>query len=364
MGSRLLTFPLMILLIGRPPASAGPLLGKGRPAGPLAEVYPDAADPRVFYYPPGRLRLAESADGGPDLRFLQLVYMGAEATGDPGRFVARSVLSFRVVHQAPPAADLQGARQALPAGARLLPLPIRRMETRLVWTPLAESEPSPASTAVDGGRLEEGESPAGGDGYWSERVFTLSPDPFSSQALWDGFHKGHLLVSLAYAFWAEGDGEGPQGKPALSPIRADAMAVVVDAVRFPDRFKRIDLNQGLPAGYAALDVRCYDFDNGLRPDLGLKIVEVEALAVSGQRVTRSVRFRRSAPDVTAASLRFPYAVRLDRPFRFRVREIAGDGTATATPWQEHGDWARLLDVTSGPPAPRPLAESKPEEDRP
>lgn len=46
-------------------------------------------------------------------------------------------------------------------------------------------------------------------------------------------------------------------------------------------------------------------------------------------------------------LRFPFAVRLDSPLRFRVREIASDGEETDFGWQERS-WVGVLDVTTSP----------------
>ena len=43
------------------------------------------------------------------------------------------------------------------------------------------------------------------------------------------------------------------------------------------------------------------------------------------------RFGRDQPDLYARSVRFGVAVRLDRPYRYRVTEIADDGTSTRQP---------------------------------
>jgi hypothetical protein len=48
------------------------------------------------------------------------------------------------------------------------------------------------------------------------------------------------------------------------------------------------------------------------------------------------------------SLRFPVAVRLDRPYRYRVIEIAEDGQTTTTPWKEMTSWTPILDITRRP----------------
>jgi hypothetical protein len=358
---------------------AEPAFSLARPAGPIPVVYPDTRNSHVFYYPPGSLRVADDPQGGPDLRFLQMIYMGTEATGDPGRFLARSVLSFRVIMEAPTPADLRAAKAALPAGTVLQPTPIRRMESSLVWTPLAadpttDPAPAPVKESSVNGRLEDSErANAAATAYWTERVFTLNPDPLSSQALWEALHKGQVILSLTYSFFSEGDTQGvteitstggalPPAVAELAkktgeskqvfPVRSDAFAILADAKRFPDRFIRIDINQSVPPGYAALDIRCYDFDNALRPDLARKSVEIRATGVNGRPVTRSVMFRASAPEVASAGLKFPVAVRLDQPFSFRIIEIFTDGRQKVSAWKSNEKWYELLDVTT-PPDQRP-----------
>ena len=63
-------------------------------------------------------------------------------------------------------------------------------------------------------------------------------------------------------------------------------------------------------------------------------------------MTLTATFSRSQPDLYARSLRFPVAVRMDRPYRFRVLAIAQDGGSKTTPWRERAAWTQLLDVTA------------------
>ena len=139
-----------------------------------------------------------------------------------------------------------------------------------------------------------------------------------------------------------------------------AVEGIADAARFPDRFRRIDLNQGVPPGFAALEIRCYDFDNGLRPDLAQKSVDVRATGVGGRTLLRSATFRAATPDVATATVRFPQAVRLDRAFQWRTVEVARDGVATVGRWATRADWIPVLDVTS-PPEARPPRPPDPED---
>ncbi|HYD41033.1 MAG TPA: hypothetical protein VEB43_09385 [Anaeromyxobacter sp.] len=380
--TRLLALPvclaLAVLATARA-ARATPILGEPLAAGPL-RVFADDADPTLWYYPPGPLAVAEAPGGGPDVRFLQLVYVGREVSGDPGRFVAKSVLSFRVHQQAVAAADLAAARAALPPGARLRALPLRRSEAQVVWTPLAAEATGSRAPEAAGPRplgevrLEEAEAPSPAGDTWAERVFVLGPDPHSSQLLWDALQRGSVALSLGWTHWAEGvdrprvevtgapglalaDAARPASTaPSERVVGSGAFPLEIDARRFPDRFRRFDLNQSLPPGFAILEVRCYDFDNALRPDLARKAVEVRAAGVRGRTVVQTVTFRPQTPHVAAATVRFPQAVRLDRPFQWRTVEVTTAGEVRASPWAERTDWISLLDATS-PAEARPALPS-------
>jgi biotin operon repressor len=140
--------------------------------------------------------------------------------------------------------------------------------------------------------------------------------------------------------------EGPPQRTQLA--RAGAIAIRIDAARWPELFKRIDFNEQAPPGYAVLRLYCYDFKDGLRPELLFKKVDVEATAVGGRTVSLSTKFLRSQPDLYARSLRFELPVLLDRPYRFRVTTARPDGTLDEGPWTLRESWTQILDVTSRP----------------
>ena len=216
----------------------------------------------------------------------------------------------------------------------------------------------------------EDEKEARSDVYWTERIYTLTLDNDTSQLFWSALQQGQVVLSVGYAFMADGvANEAPQVKltgpaeltdalraridagstdprqrPAFA-IRAGAFAVTVDAIKWPDLFKRGDINERMPPGYAALDVYCYDFQ---KQEAGIyeKRVDIEADGVGGRPVSIQARFQRKQPDIYARSLRFPFAVRLDRPYRYRVVTILSDGRIQETPWQVRTSWTQLLDVTA------------------
>lgn len=381
---------------------AVPDLRTGRTAGPLT-VYGDDLRADLFYYPPGELALATTSGSKPDLHFLQLRYTGNVSSGDSGTTISRSLLSFRIVMAGPTPAQVQAAKNALIAAGlgrnlELRPLPIRRMEAALVYapvthpaelstasplsTPAAEASPSPTpapAQTLPAGHFEQVEDASREDGnsYWTERIYTLSLDPQASQVFWETLQRGQVALSIAYAFYSIGVGpdnplEELSGSPELVAelrrhigarraadsaadgrrppvylVRAGATAITLEAQRWTELFRRIDVNQqNAPPGYALLDVYCYDFNNALRPDLYEKQVEIVAQGVAGRRVTLFAAFNRNQPDLYSRSLRFPVAVRMDRPLRYRVHEVDADGTERISAWQERASWTEMIDVTT------------------
>ena len=373
----------LALVAGALTARSEPDLRTARAIGPLTVCLDDARR-GVAYYFPGDILLAVGDQGRPDLHLLQMRYTGTSVAGDRGVILHHSVFSFRVRLAQPTAEALQAARRALGI-TDLQPLPITRMETGLVYAPIGDADEQAKPTALPPGHFEadseDGLSTS--TSYWRERVYTLSPDDLNSQVLWDTLQKGQTIVSVGYAFFTSGVGsEKPltelTGSPELvaemrrrldaaSPggrreapdhlVRAGALAIEIDAQKWPDLLSKVDLNESLPPEYAVLEVRCYDFNNALRPDLAAKQVEIEAEAIDGESTTISATFDAAQPDLCVRNLRFQVAVRLDRPYRFRITDVTSDGTTDVGPWTERESWSQLLDVTSAAqPAPAEAAE--------
>jgi len=142
------------------------------------------------------------------------------------------------------------------------------------------------------------------------------------------------------------------------PVLADAFNIEVDLDRWPDLCKQVDINSGVPPDYAALAVYCYDFQNDLRPDLYARRIEIEAEGVSGSIVKVNVTFQRSQQDLYHHRVRFPYAVRIDRPFRYRIVNIGEENGNHVSAWKVINSWTSIIDITS---KVYNLEEAKPEE---
>jgi hypothetical protein len=367
-----------------PAAIASPDLTALIQAGPLRVAADDRRE-GLYYFLPGELRLDSDPEGEPGLHLLQLRYLGTRAAGDQGAEVFRSLLSVRVIMDGPQPSAVEEARQALaarsPRGqAELRPLPVARIEAALVYAPLGKPE-----SVLPTGYFESGDGATEGrpGSYWRERTYTVRLEPHDAQLVWGALHEQQVVVSLGYAFFALGVASDTPlatltGSPALVReledrlrrdegasasawagevphlVKAGAASLGVDVSRWPGLLRRIDVNERLPPGYPLLDVYCYDFRDRLRPDLAVKRIEVEAMGVSGRAVVGHALFESAQPDLYAQGLRFPFAVRMDQPYRFRVTEIDQDGRVTRGEWRVATSWARLLDVTtpaSGPEGP-------------
>lgn len=292
-----------------------------------------------------------------------------------------STLTLGVEMRGPDAQDLDLARRFLRriaerANIELRPIPIRALEASITFAPIGESGESEGVPLPEGHFEEVG--PEGASSFWRERTYSVALDERSSQVLWSTLQQGLVAFSVSYAFRAEGviareapslqivgageeaavlrdslaealgdDPEAPAASEiAVRTVRSGAVELRVDTTRWPDLLQRIDLDDRAPPGWAALRIYCFDFKDALRRDLFSKKVEIEAQAVNGRPVAIEVKFLRSRPELFARTARFGVAVRLDRPFRFRVIEALPDGSELAGEWAVRESWAQILDVTS------------------
>ncbi len=323
-----------------------------------------------YYYLPTGLELMRAADGRPSFQMLQMRYTGTALVGDQGDREFFNVVQIGVERLPLEAAKLAALRAALGRRASLDPLPISNLEAYLVM-PLAD----------DAGRHQRIGRPTGmeGDGQdkkntWTKRHFTVRMGPNEAGLLWDGVEDGQLSFSIGYAYYADvvndvvgsfnvsGDSasvasleealaESFATDSTASPhvVLAGTIPIDLDPDAWPDMCRRIDLNDGAPPAWAFLEVRCYDFANALRPDLAMKSVEIEATGVTGNKVSlKPIRFMAARAAAHTRQVRFPYAIDLRKPYRYRVTEYNEDGTRNAGTWTTAKDWTSLLDLTTRP----------------
>lgn len=336
-------------------------------------LFRDVKLSNVYYYLPGDLEIARASDGKPDLNFIMMRYTGSSVYDESESIRYRNIFSMRLVMKNVIDDSLRLAKAELDTRSMSLllkPLPISAIEAMLVFIPVGAND---TTTIVRKGDLSaEGESGYSSYGsYWQERYFTVYLDNHSANILLEAVRKDLTAISFMYAFYSKGKSrtsipdfsghhqlartfrqqlkdEESHSRDTLREciIKSNAFAIYIDTLRYPHLVRQIDINNGVPPGYAVLNVRNYDFANGLRDDLYEKTVELQATGAGGGKVDAQVTFRSSDPDLTSTNFKFKYAVRLDKPYRYRIRELFSDGRERITNWKDVSMWSALLDVTT------------------
>ncbi len=369
----------IVLLLAAPGGvGAKPVASPVHQVGDLRIIGDSDRDDR-FYLLPGSMQLVTADDGGPDLKLFITRYVGSSVFGDSGDFEIESLLRFRVqlVQRVETHRDVLVDWLRTELGVRrptVVALPISRIDSRVVYTPLDTEESSDDASealSVDGFLDPIGHSPR--RKFWQEREFVVSLDDHTAQLFWNQWRDdGALLLSLDYAFWADlvmeeggeiaSEGEVPEElqdildeqdegiagdgeTERLTMVYADVLPVRVDGVAFPDRFERLDLNDSLPPTYPFLKVYCYDFRDQVDPELFEKSVEFVAQGVTGGETMKTVVFSIDDVDVRIQTVRFPFAVDLSQPYQYRVRQVYLSGEIAESEWETRDSWASIVDIS-------------------
>lgn len=337
--------------------------------------FKDATQRNHYYYLPGNLEIGKSSTGRPDFNFIMMRYVGSAVYDESESIRYRNILSMRLTMQQPDPDSMQLAKEKLTNGRSSLqvrPLPISHIDAMVVFTPVG----SDTINVVHGSLSAQSDNGYATSGtYWQERYFTLHLDNHSANLLLHAFKKDYTAISLMYAFYSKGTSNNHvldvsghhnlkselqkklnESLAAIDPIdslktcivKSDAFAIYLDTLLYPDLITQLDINDAIPPGYAVLNVRNYDFANNLRTDLYEKSVDIEATGAGGNKVSASVSFRATAPDISATNFKFNYAVRLDKPYRYRIRELYKDGREITSAWTDVTIWSALLDITTRP----------------
>jgi hypothetical protein len=358
------------------PAAAAPDFAIRHRVGGV-ELVGDSERPFIAYVMPLPLVLVGSDTAGEQAgaELFLTRYTGSAGHGDSDKHFVRSLLRFRITTPSHDPNALEAARQEM--GARR-----NQPDLRLTALPIVRTEATVIAHGVEGefSDLAEGffepvhsvESTT-----FAEREYVLPLRPLTAEAFAATVEARGLVVSLAYKLWTEGlradrndhvsaptSNEADDAKPTRLLALNDTLPVAVTSV------KRIDLDLGSPPDYPSLRVYCFDFADNLRNDLFLKEVKFDAAGVAGRRTGYTVEFSRDAPAVTVRSVRFPFAVDIAQPYRFRVAEVLRDGQIKEGEWQIRENWAAIIDITSTadrrrshggefPPAPEDTNEPGP-----
>lgn len=369
----------VIITLGPGPGRAQPVLSSEQTIAGY-KLYRDFKKPNLFYFAPGDLKLARETNGNPKFHLLEMRYTGTSCYADQGNKRFTNIVQFTVLMEKMEQEALKAIKNALRRQRRQLvlrPLPIRSIESFLVSPVGSSDEGSTEYLKIgEGGSFET--AGAGGNStrnaYWTERTFSLKLENYEAQLLWKQVESGKLALSLAYAFYADvipgamgrisvsGDRESvadfkekfnagdlvqPEDTSLTTQlVKANAFAISIDVEKWPEALKKVDINEEVPPAYAALEVKCFDFADGLRPDLSIKIIEIEATAVNGRLVSISTKFLRSQAELSTRNIYFPFAVRMDKPMRYRITEYTLEGDRTISEWKTKKACAGLIDITT------------------
>ncbi len=330
-------------------------------------LYKDQVDPHVFYYEPGKLRIKKLSDGTPDFQFLDMRYTGSKCYNDQGEKSFMSLLQLGMEMKKLDKEILKRAKMKLPSKSKVIPLPITGIHTQLI-IPSTSTNPSKKDVVKKGVLESSGkESVSTTRGYWKTRVFAIRLNQYESQILMDCLKKKTLGLSLQYSFYADFLGKSDieyagskeveehlhtkeeEDKEIIENriVQSDALPIKVDIEQYPDVVKQLDLNEEIPPAYAGLEIKCYDFKENIRPDLFMKIIEIEAQSVDGVEIVKQeVKFLKKNTDLHTYHISFPYAIYVDTPMRYRITEIDIEGKRTVLEWKEKAECSSEIDITT------------------
>ena len=337
-------------------------------------LYQDYLKKDQFYYVPFGMKLMTNSEGKPQFKFIQMRYTGTRAYGDQGDTRFRSLLSFSVVQKKPTNKELDEVRDSLRLkglyAKSLQPIPVSNIKATLVHAADIATVDS-LKHMVSGGYFESHTS-ASQSIDWKERDFTMRLNNHDAQLFSESFKGNQPTLSVNYSysskltnlkseeFTVTGDKDFVEAMGTFVTdqdsilqlqeviVKSDALPITIDIKKWPDLIKMIDINSQIPSDYAALDVYCYDFNNGIRDDLFAKRIEIKAVGVGGNDVTHTSTFNTKHPDEYAKSIQFIYAVKLNEPYQYRISEIYKDGNFKRHSWIIADSWHQILDITTKP----------------
>ncbi len=333
-------------------------------------IFRDTADPLLFYYEPGDLILNTTANGEPDFNFLDLRYTGTKCSSDSGEKKFMSIVQFGVTMQKIPSEKLKNIKSALKKHGRytLKPLPISHINTRLI-IPVEKNNQKRHEPIENEGILEANDKSgfSSSNSFWTKRTYTIRLNQYESQLLNQQLKDNLLGINLNYVYHSNVSVNNEQitgskelvekfEKDSLNDtskniqnrvIKSNTLTINVNTKKYPDIIKQVDLNEEIPPTYAAIEVKCYDFKENLRPELYMKTIEIEATSVSNdKKIKIKTKFRKKYSDLYSQSINFPYAVNMNAPMRYRITEITKNGDRSISEWIYKPECNSIIDITS------------------
>ena len=345
-------------------------------------VYKDIKDPLLYYYAPSKLQLVVDKTGKPDFKMLKMRYVGTQCSNDESESHTTNLVQLRIELPARNKKVLDEIKKKLRKNKpiKLRPIRITGIDSKLV-APLKNTDGTDGTTTFGKTNNIASEDKSGistRKSYWTERVFTFSLGNHEASLLESQLKAQTLVLSFGYSFYA--DTTDPMDYSDISGatelvdlikkteeeeetslinrvIFSDTFEINMSIDKWPDLILEIDINETLPPVYAAVEIKCYDFYENLRPDLYLKIVEVAATSVDGSKeIIVESKFYSKQPEINTKRIHFPYAVLVEQPFKYRITELNLEGKKTIGEWQLTKSCSELLNITT--PSDKLLAQNE------
>ena len=333
------------------------------------EVYRDFRKANVYYFMPEKLSLATELDGKPKFFLIASRYTGTNVYGDAGEKKFRNILQFGVAMESIGLDIIKKIQNQL--GGRdisLLTMPIKNIETT-VMIPAAGSE-NKKKIGKDGAFSSTGGN-ENNAGYWKERMYSIHLENTEAELVTLMIQQGKLALSFSYAFVGDVIKGTKKYKQVSSPrmvfqsvapemnqeiktdtvittlaLKSETFSINVDTQKW-NVIRKIDINENIPPAYSVLEVRCYDFTNQIRPDLAVKLLDIEATGLNNLPVSLpSIKFLSSQPSINTIAASFPFAVKLTKPLRYRISEYKQDGEKKVFDWVKKDNWVEIIDITT------------------
>ncbi len=335
-------------------------------------VFSDLHNPNLKYYAPGNLKLKTKLTGEPDFILTQLRYTGVSLYGNQGEKRFTNIIQMNIEMERMDPINLEKLRNQFHFSPQIkwVPLAIQNLESTLIYSASSLESKDDQNLKKTNGFFQGGSNTGGV--FWTERNFTIALDNVDAQLIEDQIQNNRLAFSFTYAFYAEvilssykdltlkGDMEfkknflsassdvmSPDTIPAQMAIKTNSFSISIDINQFPNCIRKVDINQEqTPPAYAYVEVRCLDFNNKIRDDLFFKTFELEAQGVNGEPVTGELKFYASRPDEHTMTVKFPFAVKMNKPPRYRVIETNDSGERLTLPWTNLNAWKPMIDITT------------------
>lgn len=317
--------------------------------------------PHVYYLVPPPPSIALNDDQSPTV-FLSLThYIGNELRDDAGN--TRVNWSLLVELERKHISQVQRSRIISllqhSSGANrdiiLRDMPISSVPTNVIYQPIDTPELAIKLASANVVAGEQTSLTRYQDAYWTRRYLSFALSPNDGITMRAAFEAGGSIMSVSTHYQAlgisldESDPIAPIYRRTKKVVAQSAIQVQVNRDTHPEYLRVVDLNSISPPGYVGLTLLCYDFnDDQTTVTLSLKKVELEAEGVSGRTIKISLQFQKDADGTSQQFAKFPYAVRVDRPFRYRTRSYDLIGKLTTSEWKNIKNWVIPLDVTSYP----------------